>query len=146
MRSKTAAKWLAEHGTLDTVIANAHTVSGKIGENLRSALAHLPLSRQLATIKTDVLLEHKPIDLRLREPQHDFLRQFYDRYEFKAALKEMDAVQNSAEMGQSQPDVEPSRVLTSVTVDPSQSEKGSYELVLTREQFDAWIGNSSKPI
>src|SRR6201994_3344283 len=28
---KTAAKWLAENGTLDTVIANAHKVSGKIG-------------------------------------------------------------------------------------------------------------------
>ena len=137
---KTAAKWLAEHGSLDTVIANAHKVPGKIGENLRSALAHLPLSRQLATIKTDVPLELKPHELKLREPQHDFLREFYNRYEFKAALKEMDAAQNSAEMGQPQPDVEPARVATSVTVDPSQAEKGSYELVLTREQFDAWIG------
>ncbi len=83
---KTAAKWLAEHGTLDTVIANAHKVSGKIGDNLRTALAHLPLSRQLATIKTDVALEHKPHELKLREPQTDVLRQFFDRYEFKAAL------------------------------------------------------------
>jgi DNA polymerase-1 len=137
---KTAAKWLAEHGTLDTVIANAHTVSGKIGENLRSALAHLPLSRQLATIKTDVPLEHKPHELKLREPQNDFLRQFFDRYEFKAALKELDATQNSAEMGQPQPAIAPSNVLTSITVDPSQAEKGSYELVLTQERFGEWIG------
>jgi 5'-3' exonuclease len=36
---KTAAKWLAEHGTLDAVIENAPGFSGKIGENLRAALA-----------------------------------------------------------------------------------------------------------
>src|SRR6201999_72178 len=117
---KTAAKWLAEHGTLDTVIANADKVTGKIGENLRAALRHLPLSRQLATIKTDVALEHAPHDLKLREPQNDFLREFFDRNEFKAALRELDATQNSAEMDQPPPDVEPSKVTTSVTVDPSQ--------------------------
>ncbi len=131
---KTAAKWLAEHGTLDTVIANSHKITGKIGENLRTALAHLPLSRQLATI------EHKPHELKLREPQNDFLREFFDRNEFKAALRELDSTQNSAEMGQPQPDVAPAQVLTSVTVDPAQSEKGVYELVLTQEKFGEWIG------
>ncbi len=137
---KTAAKWLSEHGTLDTVIANAHKVTGKIGENLRVALDHLPLSRQLATIKTDVPLQHKPTDLRLRDPQHDFLREFYNRYEFKAALKELDAAQSSAEMGQTPPQIEPAQVPTSATVDPALSIKGEYDLVLTREQFDAWLG------
>jgi DNA polymerase-1 len=137
---KTAAKWLSEHGTLDTVIANAHKVTGKIGENLRVALGHLPLSRQLATIKTDVPLQHKPTDLRLRDPQHDFLRDFYNRYEFKAALKELDAAQSSAEMGQTPPQVEPGLVPTSATVDPALSVKGEYDLVLTREQFDTWLG------
>ena len=36
------------------MIANADKIGGKIGENLRAALPQLPLSRQLATIKTDV--------------------------------------------------------------------------------------------
>src|SRR5258707_437918 len=53
---KTAAKWLQEHGTLDAVIANADKIGGKTGESLRAALGQLPLSRQLATIKTDVAL------------------------------------------------------------------------------------------
>ncbi|HEX3896949.1 MAG TPA: DNA polymerase I [Rudaea sp.] len=137
---KTAAKWLSEHGTLDTVIANAHVVTGKIGENLRAALAHLPLSRQLATIKTDVPLELKPHDLKLRDPHHDFLRDFYNRYEFKAALRELDTAQSSAEMGQTPPQIEPAQVPTSAAVDPALSVKGEYDLVLTREQFDAWLG------
>jgi DNA polymerase-1 len=53
---KTAAKWLAEYGDLDNLIANADKIGGKIGESLRAALPQLPLSRQLVTIKTDVSL------------------------------------------------------------------------------------------
>src|SRR5690606_28342990 len=56
---KTAAKWLAEYGDLDGVIANADTIKGKIGENLRAALDRLPLNRTLTTIKLDV-----PLDVR----------------------------------------------------------------------------------
>jgi len=42
---KTAAKWLAEHGTLDGVMAAADGIKGKIGENLRAVLHRLPLNR-----------------------------------------------------------------------------------------------------
>ena len=51
VRPETAAKWLAEHGSLDAIIAAADSVKGKAGEKLRAALPHLPLSRQLVTIK-----------------------------------------------------------------------------------------------
>jgi DNA polymerase-1 len=88
---KTAAKWLAEYGTLDAVIANAEKIGGKIGENLRAALPQLPLSRQLATIKTDVALDVTPAGLTLGAPDTEKLREFYRRYEFNAALKELDA-------------------------------------------------------
>ena len=35
---KTAAKWLAEHGSLDAVVAAADSISGVVGQNLRKAL------------------------------------------------------------------------------------------------------------
>ncbi|MEO5622355.1 MAG: 5'-3' exonuclease H3TH domain-containing protein, partial [Dokdonella sp.] len=88
---KTAAKWLAEHGTLEAVMANADKIGGKIGENLRRALAHLPLSRQLATIKTDVELALGPSELVLLERDVEKLGELYRRYEFNAALKELEA-------------------------------------------------------
>ena len=53
---KTAAKWLAEHGSLDALIAAADTVKGKAGERLREALPQLPLSRRLATVDDAVQL------------------------------------------------------------------------------------------
>jgi DNA polymerase-1 len=50
---KTAAKWIAEHGSLDEVMAAAGSIKGVAGENLRKALDWLPMARQLLTIKTD---------------------------------------------------------------------------------------------
>ena len=40
---KTAAKWLAEYGSLDNVIAHAADIKGKVGDNLRAALHRLRL-------------------------------------------------------------------------------------------------------
>ena len=39
---KTAAKWLAQYGTLDDVIAHAGEIGGVVGENLRATLDWLP--------------------------------------------------------------------------------------------------------
>ncbi|HNE00815.1 MAG TPA: 5'-3' exonuclease H3TH domain-containing protein, partial [Plasticicumulans sp.] len=53
---KTAAKWLAEHGSLAALVAAADGIKGKAGEALRAHLAQLDLARQLATIRCDVPL------------------------------------------------------------------------------------------
>ena len=60
---KTAAKWLNDYGSLDSLIANAGAVSGKVGESLRASLKDLELSRRLATLDCDVKLEHAPESL-----------------------------------------------------------------------------------
>ena len=51
---KTAVKWLEQYDSLDNVMANAGDIKGKVGEHLQAALDHLPLSKQLITIKTDM--------------------------------------------------------------------------------------------
>ena len=50
---KTAAKWIAEHGSLEGVMAAADGIKGVAGENLRKALDWLPTGRRLVTVKTD---------------------------------------------------------------------------------------------
>ena len=62
---KTAAKWLAQYGTLDNVVAHAGEIGGVVGENLRAALDWLPQGRRLLTVKTDCELPVAPPDLRL---------------------------------------------------------------------------------
>ena len=51
---KTAAKWLADYGSLEGVVENAAAIKGRAGENLRASLDRLSLSRELVTIRTDV--------------------------------------------------------------------------------------------
>ena len=76
---KTAAKWLAQYDSLDGVVANAENIKGKVGENLREALGHLPLSRELITIKCDVEMARGPSELSLTEPDTETLREMYAR-------------------------------------------------------------------
>jgi DNA polymerase-1 len=129
---KTAAKWLGEYGTLDALVANADKIGGKIGENLRAALPQLPMSRQLATIKTDVDLDAKPSELRFADPDTTKLRELYTRYEFKAALKDLDAKEGATETG-----IAPQAVPNAA--EPAKAESRNYELVVTQERFDAWL-------
>ncbi|HEU4664777.1 MAG TPA: DNA polymerase I [Dokdonella sp.] len=147
---KTAAKWLAEYGSLDGVIAHAEDVGGKIGENLRKALPQLPLSRELARIRTDVELAEGPRDLHLRERDADTLRALYRRYEFNAALKELDAAaEPSARAAPDLPAAElPQRREFGVrgispppepSTDPELTGPGRYELVMTDAQLDDWL-------
>jgi DNA polymerase-1 len=86
---KTAVKWLAEHGTLDEVIANADKVKGKIGDNLRDALEQLPLSYLLATIKCDVVLEQSVEQLQPTEPDIEALTTLYQEFELKRLLADL---------------------------------------------------------
>jgi DNA polymerase-1 len=146
---KTAAKWLAEYGSLDGVIANAGKVGGKIGENLRRALPQLPLSRELATIKTDCTLEVGPRDLALRERDIDTLRTLYRRYEFNAALKELDSADARGARDLPAADIPTRREFgvraidiaeaPKIEVDPELQGAGEYELVTAPEQFERWI-------
>jgi DNA polymerase I len=140
---KTAAKWLAEYGSLDGVIASADKIGGKIGEYLREALPSLPLSRELVTIKLDVALDASVTDLHLRARDVTALRELYTRYEFKAALKELDT--NAPAAGDDANTV--ALALPAPDAMPTQGEKiaadlnksGQYELVTTQAQLDHWI-------
>jgi DNA polymerase I len=146
---KTAAKWLAEYGTLENVIANVDAIKGKIGENLRAALPRLPLNRQLTTIKLDVALDGGPTTLALRERHVEDLRKLYARYGFNQALKELDANGGNpaTQAGGEHTSLRSTQagyarsttVAVEESLDPALAAKGSYDCVQTREQLDAWI-------
>ncbi|WP_116320858.1 DNA polymerase I [Cupriavidus sp. P-10] len=88
---KTAVKWLAEHGSLDGVMAAAPGMKGVVGENLRNTLDWLPMARQLVTVKTDCDLSKAVADFHaLREigEDKDKLVDFFQRYGFKTWLRE----------------------------------------------------------
>ena len=85
---KTAAKWLAQFGTLDEVIAHAGEIPGVVGDNLRATLDWLPQGKRLLTVKTDCALPASPTDLRFGPADADRLRPLFERYEFKSWLRD----------------------------------------------------------
>ena len=115
---KTAAKWLNEHGSLDAVMAAADSIKGKIGENLRASLGHLPLSQILTTIKCDVDVGVPMAELTAPPQENaEALRALFERYQFNSWLGELE-------------DAEP---------EPEPAQDRHYECVTTEAALDAWI-------
>src|ERR1700674_5711243 len=130
---KTAAKWLAEQGTLDQVIANAGSIGGAVGENLRAALSWLPQGKRLLTVKTDCTLPFAPHELVIQPHDPEKLRELYERFEFRSWLK--DVAQNNAE-------VPPVTVAQEKDVEPEvvrQPIAREYETVLDNATFERWL-------
>ena len=132
---KTAVKWLTQHESMQAVIDHADDVKGKIGEKLRASIEFLPMSYELATIKTDVELEHSLDDLVMGEPDKDTLRKLYTELEFNSMLKELDGRAGSGAGAGSG---------AAVTVDAKKPAKVKYETVLTRKSFDKWLAKLKK--
>jgi DNA polymerase I len=120
---KTAAKWLQEYGTMEQVLAHAADIKGKVGENLRSAAAQLPLSKQLTTINCTVDLPFGTDDLRIRAGDEKELHDWFTRFEFKSWLSDL------------------SQQTVSAVVEAAEKTdlKLNYETILGKEQFEIWL-------
>ncbi len=90
---KTAAKWLAEHGDLDTIKSHANEIPGKVGESLRNTLEQLPLYKELTTIVCDLDLPRTPADLVYGDPDAEKLQELYDRLELRSLLRRLGPVE-----------------------------------------------------
>jgi DNA polymerase-1 len=135
---KTAAKWLAEHGSLEAVMDAAGAMGGKIGEHLRAALPALPLSKQLVTIRTDVPLDTGPDGLVPREPDTGQLAQLYRRHGFSAALREIERVTGNAAATDDAVKDTPATVPED-EASPKVESSRRYHCVLDRADLDRWL-------
>jgi DNA polymerase-1 len=128
---KTAAKWLNEYGSLDKLVENAASVSGKVGENLRAGLQTLELSRKLATIDSNLKLDCDLESLVRREPNKDRLRELYTRLEFRNLLR---ALEGGAAPGTAP--VPPPAVESAAA---AARPPANYESILTTADLQRWI-------
>ncbi len=122
---KTAVKWLAEYDSLDNLVAHADAIKGVVGDNLRAARDWLPQARALITIKTDVALPFELDSLTLQPRDVDTLRPLFERYVFRAWLRELDAATTDRPAIPEQ--------------DNSGDHRARYETILTEAALDAWI-------
>jgi DNA polymerase I len=145
---KTAAKWIAEFGSLDGVVAAAAGIKGVAGENLRNALDWLPQGRRLITVVTDCDLGPHiagwPVldALALKAVDREGLLAFYQRFGFNQLRKELEA-----ELGLTPTAAAPAtvgRVFNIPTQDeappPDNSQlKRHYETIFDSERLAHWI-------
>lgn len=154
---KTAVKWLAEHGTLEAIMAAADSIKGVAGENLRKALDWLPQGRRLITVKLDCdLTGHVPdwpgLDaLAFRSPDLPGLLDFYGRFGFRTAKAEVERQLRSAPgAGASAASRSPSATgdlfgegtateASEAIAAPPAALEARYETVLDWPAFDAWL-------
>jgi DNA polymerase-1 len=87
---KTAAKWIAQYGSLDAVMAAAAGIGGVVGENLRKALDWLPKGRSLLTVKRDVVLPFSIAELATHAGDDARLREQFASFGFKSWLRELE--------------------------------------------------------
>jgi DNA polymerase I len=156
---KTAAKWIAEHGSLDGVVAAAGSIKGVAGENLRKALDWLPTARKLVTVKTDCdLTGHVPDwpaleALALREVDLAGLKAFYNRNGFRTWTRELESQTAGAPAAASAP-AATAPVLDDMAQASANGESpaqvqdpapvaaepaGRYETIFSLDQLDAWL-------
>lgn len=86
---KTAAKLLAEYGTLENVLANADGIKGALGEKVRKGKDAAILSKKLATIITSVPVEFHEEDFRLKDWNNARLKEIFGQLEFKTLGKRL---------------------------------------------------------
>jgi len=120
---KTAAKWLAQYGSLDDLVTHAAEVGGAVGNHLREALEQLPLSKRLVTIIDDLELPWTCDGLACRTPDQARLVALFRELEFKTWLRQLEQ------------EGEPAAAPPPAT----QSTREGYETVFTRAQLDAWL-------
>ncbi len=84
---KTAAKLLAEYGTLENVLANAENIKGAIGEKVRAGKEMALLSKKLATIIINVPTEFHEENFRIKEINKEALKEVFAELEFRTLGK-----------------------------------------------------------
>ena len=92
---KTAKKFLKEYGSLEALLDKADEIKGKLGEKIRDNKEKGILSKQLATIITDVPVEWDPKDLEVEPADREAVMEIFRELEFKTLGKRLFNVEES---------------------------------------------------
>jgi DNA polymerase-1 len=131
---KTAAKWITEYGSLDGILANAHLIGGKVGEQLREHQGNAVRNRRLNHLVRDLDLGVDFHDLKLVGVNEASVREVFARLGFKSlterVLKLKGATQSSNSNDEPLEAVSPFETLVAPSVKP-----------LDAEDLDSWLGS-----
>src|SRR5205814_5594407 len=81
---KTAAKLIAQYGSVENLLAHTTGLKGKLRENLEKYRDQALLSKRLATINRHAPVEANLERLKLRPPNENQLKQLLSEFEFNS--------------------------------------------------------------
>jgi len=87
----TAKKWISTYGDLDTLLAKADEIKGKVGESLREHKGAAVLSKSLVTIPIDLPISFEPAAFERTAPDAPRLRDLFVQLEFHSLAAELGA-------------------------------------------------------
>jgi len=92
---KTAAKWIAEYGSLEKLLANIESVGGKVGDSLRANVNSVELNSELTRLRSDMDIETPISQLLWEGALVSELNSLLDKLEIKALKERVKALGNS---------------------------------------------------
>ncbi len=83
---KGACKLVQEWGSVESILDNIESIKGKQREKIEASESMMRLSKELATICTDVPITLDEEQLRVSEPNRELLRELYQELDFRHLL------------------------------------------------------------
>ena len=84
---KTAQKFIAQYGSMESLLANTHEIQGKLKEKVEGARELGVLSKQLATIETNVPIHFEEDKLKIQSFNITKIKELFEELEFKTILE-----------------------------------------------------------
>jgi DNA polymerase-1 len=136
---KTAAKWITEYGSLDGILANAHLIGGKVGEQLREHQGNAVRNRRLNHLVRDLDLGVDFQDLKLVGVNEASVREVFARLGFKSLTERVLKLKGATQASNS--DDEPLEATSPFETLVAPSVKS-----LDAEGLDVWLGSRKAAI
>ncbi|MDE6130390.1 MAG: DNA polymerase I, partial [Muribaculaceae bacterium] len=86
---KTAAKLIAQWGSVENMLEHAAEIKGAVGRKISENAEQILFSKRMATICTDVPLDISLDELRRREPDVDALLEIFGKLDFRSLVSRL---------------------------------------------------------
>jgi len=130
---KTAAKWVADYGSLSVLVDKVDQIKGRAGDNLREHLGSVLRNRQLTELTRTVPLEIGPPDLVPVPWDRDQIHQLFDTLQFRVLRDRLYSTLPNGIIGQLTP--------------PQEHAKGGFDVALARlgpGEVNAWLADHAR--
>lgn len=135
---KTAKKFIQEFGSMENLLANTHTLKGKLKEKVEASAERGLLSKKLATILCDAPIEFIEELYDLEVPDFDKVKEVFDELEFRRLYENLYRAFANKEYVEELMEGDDDKITVTEVVDATVTvhKNGTMDLFATFEQLE----------